>query len=168
MTSKLQVKPCEYPVGQIYPGSEIDRMFDMMMDAAASPFGLLASLAPARPRARTVESGLIQPRMSIEGDESAWRVCLEVPGVEEKDLTVEMKDNALIISGEKKYQVESKEKGVYHMERSFGSFRRVVAVPEDVKAESISASCKNGILEINLPRELKEQEQPRKIEITQG
>lgn len=168
MTNKLQVKHSEQPMGAIYSGNEIDRMFDMMMDAATSPFGLLASLAPARPRTKTVENRFMQPRMSIEGDETAWRVAVEVPGVDEKDLHVEMKDNTLIISGEKKYQAEgTNEKGIYHMERSFGSFRRVVAVPEDIKAEAISASYKNGVLEVTLPREPKE-EKLRKIEITQG
>ncbi|MBQ4133151.1 MAG: Hsp20/alpha crystallin family protein [Desulfovibrionaceae bacterium] len=144
-------------------------MFDIMTEAATSPFGLLASLAPARARSGMVESdGFIQPRMSIEGDEHAWRVALEVPGVEEKELNVEMKENTLIISGEKKFHAENMEKGVYHMERSFGSFRRVIAVPEDVQADAVSASCRNGVLEVVLPRAPKEKEQPRKIEITQG
>ena len=169
MTNKLQARRLENPMRRMYLGNEMDRMFDMMMSATSSPFGLLASLAPARPQGKLAENGMVQPRMSITGDESAWQVAIEVPGVDEKDLNVEMKDNTLVISGEKKHELEEKdEKGVYHMERSFGSFRRIVAVPEDVKPEEISASYKNGVLNITLPREGKTEEEPRKIEITQG
>ena len=108
--------------------------------------------------------------MNITGDEKAWHVSVEIPGVEEKDIVVEMKENSLIISGEKKQEREEKddEKGVYHMERSFGSFRRVVTVPEDVKADEITASYKHGVLDISLPRQEQVLEEPRKIEITHG
>ena len=93
MTNKLQVKHSEQPMGTIYSGNEIDRMFDMMMDAATSPFGLLASLAPARPRTKTVENRFMQPRMSIEGDETAWRVAVEVPGEETSNEWLEAVDD---------------------------------------------------------------------------
>ena len=170
MTSKLNLKRRENPIRRMNLGTGLDRMFDEMMDATAFPFGLMASFAPARPRSKPSQEGFVQPRMNISGDEKAWLVSVEVPGVEEKDLVVEMKDNSLVISGEKKQEMEEKdeEKGFYHMERSFGSFRRVVAVPEDVKADEISASYKNGVLSITLPRQKKNKEEPRKIEIIQG
>ena len=170
MTNKLDVRKYEKPVKRMYLGSELDRVFDEMMDAAAFPFGLMTAFAPARPRGKAVQEGFVQPRMNITGDEKAWHVSVEIPGVEEKDIVVEMKENSLIISGEKKQEREEKddEKGVYHMERSFGSFRRVVTVPEDVKADEITASYKNGVLDISLPRREQVQEEPRKIEITHG
>ena len=170
MTNKLDVRKYEKPVKRMYLGSELDRVFDEMMDAAAFPFGLRTALTPARPRGKAVQEGFVQPKMNITGDEKAWHVSVEIPGVEEKDIVVEMKENSLIISGEKKLEREEKddEKGVYHMERSFGSFRRVVTVPEDVKADEITASYKNGVLDISLPRREQVQEEPRKIEITHG
>ena len=170
MTNKLDVRKYEKPVKRMFLGSELDRVFDEMMDAAAFPFGLMTAFTPARPRGKAVQEGFVQPRMNITGDEKAWHVSVEIPGVEEKDIVVEMKENSLIISGEKKLEREEKddEKGVYHMERSFGSFRRAVTVPEDVKADEITASYKNGVLDISLPRREQVQEEPRKIEITHG
>ena len=170
MTNKLDVRKYEKPVKRMFLGSELDRVFDEMMDAAAFPFGLMTACTPARPRGKAVQEGFVQPRMNITGDEKAWHVSVEIPGVEEKDIVVEMKENSLIISGEKKQEREEKddEKGVYHMERSFGSFRRVITVPEDVKADEITASYKHGVLDISLPRREQVQEEPRKIEITHG
>jgi Molecular chaperone (small heat shock protein) len=86
----------------MFLGSELDRMFDEMLDSTAFPFGLMTAFAPALPRGKAVQEGFIQPRMNITGDEKAWHISVEIPGVEEKDIVVEMKENSLIISGEKK------------------------------------------------------------------
>lgn len=170
MTNKINVKKYENPAKRMFLGSELDRMFDEMLDSTAFPFGLMTAFAPALPRGKAVQEGFIQPRMNITGDEKAWHISVEIPGVEEKDIVVEMKENSLIISGEKKQEKEEKneEKGVYHVERSFGSFRRVVTMPEDVKADEITASYKQGVLDISLPRREQVKEEPRKIEITHG
>ncbi len=170
MTNKINVKKYENPAKRMFLGSELDRMFDEMLDSTAFPFGLMTAFAPALPRGKSVQEGFIQPRMNITGDEKAWHISVEIPGVEEKDIVVEMKENSLIISGEKKQEKEEKdeEKGVYHVERSFGSFRRVVTMPEDVKADEITASYKQGVLDISLPRREQVKEESRKIEITHG
>ena len=170
MTNKIDVKKYENPTKRMFLGSELDRMFDEMLDSTAFPFGLMTAFAPALPRGKAVQEGFIQPRMNITGDEKAWHISVEIPGVEEKDIVVEMKENSLIISGEKKQEKEEKdeEKGVYHVERSFGSFRRVVTMPEDVKADEITASYKQGVLDISLPRREQVKEESRKIEITHG
>ena len=58
----------------------------------------------------------------------------------------------MTISGEKKLKEEKKEKGYYHVESSYGSFRRELTLPTDVDAEKIDATCKDGVLSVNLPK----------------
>lgn len=166
MTNKLDVKKYVGSAKKMYLGSEHNKIFDEIMNATAFPFGSLTLFTPARPRSKAEQTGFIQPRINITGDEKSWQVAVEIPGVEEKDLIIEMKDNSLVISGEKKQELE--EKSIYHMERSFGSFRRVIAVPEDIKGDEVFASYKNGVLKITLPRQEQIKEEPRKIEIVQG
>lgn len=107
------------------------------------------------------EPALLRPSLDISGDAKQYFVTVELPGVDEKDLRVELDNDSLRIYGEKKCEVEEKEesgKGYYRMERSYGSFQRVLTLPEDVDTSGISASHKDGILTITLPR--KEAVQP--------
>jgi HSP20 family protein len=63
--------------------------------------------------------------------------------------------NTLTIGGEKKQEEKKKEKGYYHIERSYGSFRRDLSLPNDVDPAKIEAACKDGVLSINLPKAAK-------------
>jgi HSP20 family protein len=65
---------------------------------------------------------------------------------------VNLSDNLLTIHGEKKQEEEKKEKGYYYSERSYGSFSRSIQLPTDVQPEKVSASFKDGVLEIRLPK----------------
>ena len=105
------------------------------------------------------------PRIDVTDDEKAVYVKAEIPGIEEKDLDVSIKDKMLTISGEKKEEKteEDKEKNHVYSERRFGSFHRSIRLPVGVKTDEVKASFKNGLLEIELPKE--ESVQPRKIDI---
>jgi HSP20 family protein len=92
------------------------------------------------------------PSLDIAEDENAFLVTAEIPGVKAEEIDINVHGNMLTISGEKKLEQEKKEKGYYHLERKYGSFRREVALPSDVDSEKIDAAYKNGILSITLPK----------------
>jgi HSP20 family protein len=74
-------------------------------------------------------------------------------------------DDTLKIKGEKKQQKEEKEKNYYRMERSYGSFQRILSLPEDADQDNIKASFKNGIMEITIPRKAAPKTEVKQIEI---
>ena len=75
-------------------------------------------------------------------------------------VNIEVRDNMLIVEGEKK--------GYYRMERSYGSFRRVLSLPEDVETDKITATHKDGVLSIEIPRKEPEKPAARKFEFVNG
>ena len=79
-------------------------------------------------------------------------VKAELPGIEKQDIEVNVTDHTLTIKGEKKKEEKAEEANYYRSERSFGSFRRTLELPSDVKAEKVKASFRNGILEVRLPK----------------
>lgn len=103
------------------------------------------------------------PLIDIEEDEKSIHLRAEIPGIDEKDLNVTLEDNVLTISGEKKEERKEENKRYVLAERRFGSFKRSIALPNEVKADSVNASFKNGVLTINF--EKKEVSQPKRITI---
>lgn len=103
------------------------------------------------------------PLIDIEEDEKSIHLRAEIPGIDEKDLNVTLEDNVLTISGEKKEERKEENKRYVLAERRFGSFKRSIALPNEVKADSVKASFKNGVLTINF--EKKEVSQPKRITI---
>lgn len=97
--------------------------------------------------------------------EEAYTIAVEVPGVDENDFQVEIANDTLIIRGEKKQEKEEKDKNYYRMERSYGSFQRVLSLPEDADQEGVSANFKNGVLKVSMPRKAAPQAHVRQIEI---
>jgi HSP20 family protein len=75
-----------------------------------------------------------------------------VPGCKAEDVDIAVHGNTLSITGEKKQEQEKKEKGYYHIERSYGSFRRELTLPADVETDKVEAVCKDGVLSIKLPK----------------
>jgi HSP20 family protein len=92
------------------------------------------------------------PAVDIAEDENEFVVKAEVPGCKAEDIDVSVHDNRLTISGEKKKEEEKKEKGYYHVERSYGSFRRDLNLSSNVDTNKIEATCKEGLLTIRLPK----------------
>ena len=88
-----------------------------------------------------------------------------MPGVDEKDVKVEIANDTLTIRGEKKQEKEENHKNYYRMERSYGSFQRVLSLPEDADQEGVSATFKNGVLTVTMPRKAAPQANVRRIEI---
>jgi HSP20 family protein len=79
-------------------------------------------------------------------------VKLELPGIEMEDIDITLTDGLLTIKGEKKHEEEIKEENYYCSERSYGSFRRTVSVPQGIDEGKISAAFHGGVLEVELPK----------------
>lgn len=103
------------------------------------------------------------PRADVHENDNAFVVQLDLPGVEKDKVKVKFEDDTLVVSGERKYESNVDEKNFHRVERIYGSFTRSISVPKDVDSERISASFKNGVLEITLPKT--EEVKPKEIEI---
>ncbi|MCU0844317.1 MAG: Hsp20/alpha crystallin family protein [Spirochaetes bacterium] len=112
------------------------------------------------------ESGWM-PTVDVEEDDKEVRIRAEIPGIEEKDLSVTLENDMLTIAGEKKEEKkdEKKEENRRYVisERRFGSFHRTIRLPEGVDREKIDASFKNGVLKIAIPR--KETPEAKRVKI---
>jgi HSP20 family protein len=107
--------------------------------------------------------GVAWPAIDIADREHEYLVEVEVPGCNIEDIELSVSGNLLTIHGEKKQEQKVQEKGYYHVERSFGSFRRDLNLAGDVDTAKIDAECKNGILTVRLPKT--EKAKPAKIKI---
>ena len=104
------------------------------------------------------------PKVDIVENDKDYVIHADLPGLEKKDIKVSFENGVLSISGEKKEEKKEKEKGkYYYYERSYGSFNRCFALPENVKEKDISASFKNGVLELSLKKS--EKVKPKEIEV---
>jgi HSP20 family protein len=106
------------------------------------------------------------PAMDLVETDHHYVLRADLPGVSEGDVKIELEDNVLTISGERKSEHEETEEGYYRVERAYGSFARTLTLPEGVDAEAISANFDRGVLEVQIPKP--EQRKPRKVEISVG
>jgi HSP20 family protein len=119
--------------------NEMDRLWDTFFEG--------------KPRRRKAgEDGEWFPSLDVSETKSDIVVKVELPGMDPKDVDISLSDGLLTIKGERKYEKEEKEEDYHFIERSFGTFARMVRLPKEVKRDKISASYKNGILKVILPK----------------
>jgi HSP20 family protein len=106
------------------------------------------------------------PAMDLVETEDNYVLRADLPGVSEGDVKIELDDNVLTISGERKSAHKEAKEGYYRVERAYGSFSRTLTLPEGVDADSINASFDRGVLEVKVPKP--EQRKPRRVEIAVG
>jgi HSP20 family protein len=106
------------------------------------------------------------PAMDLVESEDHFLLKADLPGLGEEDVNIEIRDNALTVSGERKAEHEHRERGWYRVERSFGQFSRTLTLPEGVDADAVEASFDRGVLEVRIPKP--EQRKPRRISIKSG
>ena len=104
------------------------------------------------------------PQIEVLRNNGTFIVRADLPGLTKEDVKVEMTDNLLRISGERKEEKEEKTEGFYRTERSYGNFYRQIPLPEGVKVENASATFRNGVLEVTMPMP-KAETTTRKLEI---
>jgi len=92
------------------------------------------------------------PAVDIRETADAIVVHAELPGIDKKDVKVDVRDGVLTISGERKYEKDVKEENVHRIERSYGSFTRSFSLPSHVDVNKVEAKLDNGVLEVRLPK----------------
>lgn len=132
---------------------EMNRLFD---DAFS---GFPAFGSPA--------GGALTPRADLKESGDSLEATFELPGVDEKDLDVEISDNILTVRGEKRAERSEGEEGSgYHfVERSYGSFARSIALPAEIDQDKVRADFSNGVLKLWLPKSPEARTRTRKIAI---
>lgn len=119
---------------------------------------------------RDVQSGTGRrwvPAMDLAETEDQLVLRADLPGLERGDIDIEVKDNVLTISGERKAEHERKGEGFHRIERSFGRFSRSLGLPRGIDAKSVTANFENGVLEVRMPKP--EERKATRIEIaTEG
>lgn len=95
------------------------------------------------------------PKVDVIETEKAYEVHVAVPGVNKEDFKVEVNDNFLTVSGERKFTNEKKEKNYHSIETQYGSFSRSFTLPDNADGSKINAKYNNGILELTIPKDEK-------------
>ena len=104
-----------------------------------------------------------RPVVDIYENEDTVVVKAELPGVDKKDIKVDLKDGVLTLSGERSHEKEVKEENYYRKERAFGRFHRSFAVPAEIDPDKIKAEFKDGVLKVEIPKP--EEQKPKKIAV---
>jgi HSP20 family protein len=141
--------------GTLAPFEEMERWFE---DFFRRPF-----LAPLLPRLRFPEE--VSPSVDVFEDKNDIVVKAEIPGMKKEDLDVNISEDAVTITGEKKSEEKVEKKDYYCCERSFGSFVRRIPLPVETQTDKAKASFKDGILEIKIPKTEEAKEKVKKITI---
>lgn len=104
------------------------------------------------------------PEVEVSEKNGQFLVRADLPGMKKEDIEVEMTDDAIIISGERKLETEEEKEGYFHSERSYGSFYRSIPLPEGFHADKANASFTDGVLEVTVAVP-KREPKARKLEI---
>jgi HSP20 family protein len=128
--------------------TEMNRLFNTAFDAPTGGNGGARRWTPAMDLVETDEHFVLRA---------------DLPGMTEDDVNIELEDNVLTVSGERKAEHEEKREGFYRVERAFGTFSRALTLPQGIDPEAVNASFANGVLEVRVPKP--EQRKPRKITI---
>ena len=137
---------------------DIDRLFDNFFHGfPGSPFRM--------PQAWPKEA-MVFPQLNIAETKNEYVITVDAPGVEEKDIDLTAEDGTLFIRGEKHNEKEDQNKQYHCVERTYGSFQRVLSLPSDADENKIEAKFKNGVLTITVAKNTQITSSGRKIAIT--
>ena len=141
-----------------YFHQEIDRMFDNF-------FSAWPSFRMDRRHEPLMADGMLKPTLDLSATDKEYAITVEIPGVDEKDVKLELINDTLTIRGEKKQEKEEKDKDYYRMERAYGSFQRILSLPDDTDQNSIKAKFKNGVLKVTMLRKALPHSDVKRIEV---
>lgn len=134
---------------------QIDHLFDQAFRGYGFPSLFESQLG----------SETFKPSLDIKEGPKEYAINVEMPGVDKKNVNVEVNGDALVIQGEKNREEEKDEEQYHYVERSYGSFQRVLAIPEDADANGINAEFRDGVLKITLPRRKDVGGERKKVEV---
>jgi HSP20 family protein len=145
----------------------LHRDMDRWFGDAFKSFGIpsLESNLQSRAMPGISLSNIHRPQIDVSGDSNCYEINLDVPGLTESDLSLEVKDDVLTIKGQKEERSEDKDKHYYRVERSYGSFQRTLALPDDAIGDEIKANLDNGVLRLEIPRRETATQEVKRISI---
>ncbi|MDL1968512.1 MAG: Hsp20/alpha crystallin family protein [Deltaproteobacteria bacterium] len=147
----------DYPVYN--PATRLHREIDRIFDNVFSGFGFERPLLPR------MAEGILKPTLDLSATGKEYTITVEIPGVDEKDVKVDIADDTMTIRGEKKQEKEENAKNYYRIERSYGSFQRVLSLPEDADQNAVTAKFKKGVLTVTIPRKAVSESDVKRIEV---
>jgi HSP20 family protein len=133
---------------------EMDRLFGRVFDEPRGGHGFLSP-----------SSGFWSPKIESFQKGDKFIVRAELPGIKKDEVQLEVTEDRLIIQGERREEHDEEREGVFHSERSYGSFHRTVPLPDGVIPESAEATFRDGVLEISIQAPPQGVNQPRRVEI---
>ena len=107
----------------------------------------------------------VAPASEASGDDNAYRITIELPGVEEKDISLSAENGIVTLKGEKKTEREEKGETWFFSERQYGSFSRSFRLPPDADEGRVKADLKNGVLTVTVPKAKAEEKTSRQVKI---
>ena len=107
----------------------------------------------------------LSPASEASAKSDAYEITVELPGVAEKDITVEVHDGTLTVLGEKRSSREEKERNYFFSERQYGSYRRVFRLPPDADDSAVTAHHEDGVLTVLVPKQAPEKANPKRIKV---
>lgn len=139
----------EHPILSLH--REVNRLFDDVFRGFAAPaFGAF-------------DRAIAWPHVELGETDKDIRVTAELPGLEEKDVDISLEDGVLTLRGEKRSDVEDKDRG--YSERSYGRFERRIGLPKGIDRDKASATFRNGVLTVTLPKTEAANENVRRIPV---
>lgn len=133
--------------------SEFDRLFDDFFTQL--------------PTTKQEHSPLADIRIDVSETDSEIRLRAELPGLEEKDIDLELTRDVLTLRGEKRFQKEEDGRNYHLVECSYGSFSRTIRLPFEAESKDVSATYKNGLLTVSIQKPVKKKEETQKITVRQ-
>lgn len=147
---EVPVKKSTDPIQTLH--QEMNQLFDNFFSRGSlAPFGNFGDT--------------FQPRVDVTETDTQFELSAELPGMDEKDIELKLTHNTLTISGEKKQEKEDKSDGHYYMERSYGSFQRVIPFGVAIETDKVDAVFKNGVLTVTLPKTAEAQKARKRIPV---
>ena len=139
----------EHPILSLH--REVNRLFDDVFRGFGVPaFG-------------GFDRSVSWPHVELGETDKDIRVTAELPGLDEKDVDISLEDGALTLRGEKRSEVEDRDRG--YSERSYGRFERRIGLPKGIDRDRVSATFKNGLLTVTLPKTEAANENLRRIPV---
>jgi HSP20 family protein len=141
--------------------SEMDRLFDNFLGGGLPTFPSLFTGGLGR-------GSMLVPNMDVKETDKEIVIEAELPGMEEKDVSLTLQEGVLTVQGEKKIEYDEDKENYHMMERRYGSFQRSLRLPDTVDEDKVEARFENGVLRITLPKRPEAGGAQRKIEIKTG
>jgi HSP20 family protein len=144
--------------------NRLHREMEAMIDSVFRGFGPLPP-APGWPSHIRMGGGPLRPTLDICAAAADYTITVEIPGVAQENVQLDLSGDTLTISGEKRQEREEKERNYHRVERIYGSFQRILSLPEDADRDRITATFDKGLLVVTIPRAPLPGRNVRRIEI---